>query len=373
MAMAVASEDGDQPAIDISKLHLSKLRKLAKNFGIKMISKMPSAVIRIHLAKNAHIGSILDNVIKIKTAPTHDKRMQNTIVRLVNVIFSHGFIQGLMEWNNHRKRADHETGVGGTMDRFFVQVHTAMYAIDEDDGEDDGGEEKIPDVADREDDRSIYSFDADDAPDDSLELERVNLVLERTTNANDPYASLSRFEERTDLDHEKVELYFETADPDPGQYMKLPPKVLRGWTSDLLRARKKLVENMKSVQDFDKSFSPFMDARLKGDSTSSDVGKDDDFSAMTGGSDTTVTKQGESMERMANYFELIQQSTSIAAAAATSASHATRRTNEQQLRLSIMQEAQMLKRELGQSDGSPIPSDIRARMQARLNTLYEEL
>ncbi|KAG7340681.1 hypothetical protein IV203_024224 [Nitzschia inconspicua] len=329
--------------------------------------------------------------------------MQNTIVRLGNVIFSHGFIQGLMKWNNHRKRADHETGVGGTMDRFFVQVHTAMYAIDED----DGGEEKIPDVADREDDRSIHSFDAGDAPDDSLELEHVNLVLERTTNDNDPYASLSRFEERTDLDHEKVGLYFELADPDPGQYMKLPSKMLRGWTGDLLRARKKLIENMKrsgehdsdvysfvqealkktnlrktigeftlyyiclkaqSVQDFDKSFSPFMDARLKGDSTSLDVGKDDDFSAMTGGNDTTVTKQGESMERMANYFELIQQSTSIAAATATAASHEqqktnqeqqktnqeqrlisqetrqeTRKINEQQLRLSIMQGAEMLK------------------------------
>ncbi|KAG7368100.1 hypothetical protein IV203_030843 [Nitzschia inconspicua] len=33
MAMSIASEDGDQPAIDITKLHLSKLRKLGKNFG----------------------------------------------------------------------------------------------------------------------------------------------------------------------------------------------------------------------------------------------------------------------------------------------------------------------------------------------------
>ncbi|KAG7352899.1 hypothetical protein IV203_008947 [Nitzschia inconspicua] len=264
MAMAVASKDGDQPAIDISKLHLSKLhlsklRKLAKNFGIKMISKMPSAVIRIHLARNAHIGSILDNATKIKSPPSHAKRMQNTIVRLVNVIFSHGFIQGLMKWNNHRKRADHETGVGGTMDRFFVQVHTAMYAIDED----DGGEEKIPDVADREDDRSIHSFDAGDAPDDSLELEHVNLVLERTTNDNDPYASLSRFEERTDLDHEKVGLYFELADPDPGQYMKLPSKMLRGWTGDLLRARKKLIENMKRSGEHDSDVYSFVQEALK--------------------------------------------------------------------------------------------------------------
>ncbi|KAG7367525.1 hypothetical protein IV203_030196 [Nitzschia inconspicua] len=252
MAMSIASEDGDQPAIDITKLHLSKLRKLGKNFGIKMISKMPSAVIRIHLARNSHIGSILDNGTNLRPPAPPEKIKQNTIVRLVNVIFSQGFIQGLMEWNNHRKRADHETGVGGTMDRFFVQVRTAMYGLD------DGGEENIADVDDSHEQRSLDSLDTGDE-DDNFGLQRDDLLLERTTGANDPYASLSRFEERTDLD--------------PGKYMKMPSQTLHSWTKDLLRARKKLLENMKKSGEHDSDMYSFVRIALKGTNLVKTIGE----------------------------------------------------------------------------------------------------
>ncbi|KAG7369850.1 hypothetical protein IV203_027596 [Nitzschia inconspicua] len=93
MAMSIASEDGDQPAIDITSF----------------ISQSYESLERI-------LGSS-----KLRPPAPPEKITQNTIVRLVNVIFSQGFIQGLMEWNNHRKRADHETGVCGTMDRFLFR------------------------------------------------------------------------------------------------------------------------------------------------------------------------------------------------------------------------------------------------------------
>ncbi|KAG7371559.1 hypothetical protein IV203_020129 [Nitzschia inconspicua] len=178
----------------------------------------------------------------------------------------------------------------------------------------------------------------------------------------------------------------------------MPSQTLHSWTKDLLRARKKLLENMKksgehdsdmysfvrialkgtnlvktigeftlyyfclkasSVPDFDKTFSPFMDGRLKGDSTST-FGRDDEVSAMTGGRDTVLTSQEQSMERMAISFELIQQCTCSA--------------NERQMRLAALQEAGILEKRLQRADdGSPLRPDIRARMQAKLEKLYEDL
>ncbi|KAG7348817.1 hypothetical protein IV203_011414 [Nitzschia inconspicua] len=227
MAMSIASEDGDQPAIDITKLHLSKLRKLGKNFGIKMISKMPSAVIRIHLARNSHIGSILDNGTNLRPPAPPEKIKQNTIVRL---------------------------------------VRTAMYGLD------DGDEENIADVDDSHEQRSLDSLDTGDE-DDNFGLQRDDLLLERTTGANDPYASLSRFEERTDLDHDKVKLYFETADLNPGKYMKMPSQTLHSWTKDLLRARKKLLENMKKSGEHDSDMYSFVRIALKGTNLVKTIGE----------------------------------------------------------------------------------------------------
>ncbi|KAG7346442.1 hypothetical protein IV203_005510 [Nitzschia inconspicua] len=379
MAMSVASKDGNQPAIDISKLHLSKLRRFARNFGMKMTSKMPSAVIRIHLAKNARIASILD-VNKVRSVTSHDKRKQNTIVRLVNVLFSERFISGLKNWNDRRTWGDHEIGVGGNnMGRYFVQIHSAMYGLDDGDNE-----------------NRLDSSDAEDEDD--------SLVWECTANANDPYALLNRFEERTDVDQEKIKLYYTLADLNPGHYMKMRPEHLQKWTNELLRARKKVLGYMKqsgehnadiynfvrialqrtcnvknlgefplyyfcmkaeSVPDFDKKCLPAMDANLKGDTTLV-FGKDDEVSVITGGHDTSLSKQEDSMQKMASSLELIQQSVSISSVAAAAAS-------QQELRVSRMKEAEMLERRLGQSEGFPLRPNVRARMQAYLNKIYDEL
>ncbi|KAG7344231.1 hypothetical protein IV203_022239 [Nitzschia inconspicua] len=102
-----------------------------------------------------------------------------------------------------------------------------------------------------------------------------------------------------------------------------------------------------------------MDGRLKGDSTST-FGRDDEVSAMTGGRDTFLTSQEQSMERMAISFELIQQSTCSA--------------NEGQMRLAAIQEAGILEKRLQRADdSSPLRPDIRARMQAKLEKLYDDL
>ncbi|KAG7344232.1 hypothetical protein IV203_022240 [Nitzschia inconspicua] len=120
--------------------------------------------------------------------------------------------------------------------------------------------------------RSLDSLDTGDE-DDNFGLQRDDLLLERTTGANDPYASLSRFEERTDLDHDKVKLYFETADLNPGKYMKMPSQTLHGWTKDLLRARKKLLENMKKSGEHDSDMYSFVRIALKGTNLVKKIGE----------------------------------------------------------------------------------------------------
>ncbi|KAG7348522.1 hypothetical protein IV203_017227 [Nitzschia inconspicua] len=66
------------------------------------------------------------------------------------------------------------------------------------------------------------------------------------------------------------------------------------------------------------------------------------------------------MERMAISFELIQQSTCSA--------------NESQMRLAAIQEAGILEKRLQRADdGSPLRPEVRARMQAKLEKLYDDL
>ncbi|KAG7362005.1 hypothetical protein IV203_025671 [Nitzschia inconspicua] len=80
---------------------------------------------------------------------------------------------------------------------------------------------------------------------------------------------------------------------------------------------------------------------------------------VTGGNYTSRSKRDEAMEKLANRFESLQQSMSISCAAAVAAS--------------LMKEAEVIERRLGQSEGYPLCPQLRARMQARLNKIYDEL
>jgi hypothetical protein len=93
------------------------------------------------------VGILTKNAEIPKKRFCEDTKRYNTILRMINVIFSEGFVQGFLKWNDIRNRVDHETGVGGKMQKWFGAVHLAMYGgnnvrpyndvVDSDDNNDD--------------------------------------------------------------------------------------------------------------------------------------------------------------------------------------------------------------------------------------------
>lgn len=79
-----------------------------------------------------------------------ENRKHSTILRLINVLFSKGFCDDFLTWNERRNRADYETN-GGKMERFLGRVKTEMYSIelpddaDGSDGSTSNGAADIPD------------------------------------------------------------------------------------------------------------------------------------------------------------------------------------------------------------------------------------
>jgi hypothetical protein len=74
------------------------------------------------------VRDVKQNVCHVqKKRACADTKRYNTIVRLIYVIFSEGFVQGFLKWNDQRNRDDHETGVGGKIQKRFTAVHLAMY------------------------------------------------------------------------------------------------------------------------------------------------------------------------------------------------------------------------------------------------------
>jgi hypothetical protein len=189
---------------------------------------------------------------------------------LINVIFSEDFVQGFLKWNDQRNIDDHETGVGGNMQKRFAAVHLAMY----------GGDNVRPDND---------VIDSDDNNDQ---------------NRNDDlYGTIDTFVGHKDED--MIEQYIKLANLDPSDYLQINAVMLRDWVTKLLKVRNVVVQNMKKsgehsdnpydyvevalkktkfrkllgefplyyfclkanlCDDFDKRFQPFMSGFLKGDS-----------------------------------------------------------------------------------------------------------
>ena len=122
---------GEKQTFDFANLNIRQLRKVAASLGVRNSSRMVKDTILITMGQLSKIGVVVNdgnNILPTTTTVAaagvvggdtkrYDTKRYNTIVRLINVIFSEGFVQGFLKWNDQRNRDDHETGVGGKMQR----------------------------------------------------------------------------------------------------------------------------------------------------------------------------------------------------------------------------------------------------------------
>jgi hypothetical protein len=279
VAYAVKLSDGEPYDITDRKLTLDMLRKLATNFGVTCASRMKKEEIRYTLAHHSNVASRVD--AKNRKYVEHQKQRKfNTVVRLINTLFSDPFKDRLLSWNNARNRTEQEMGDGSKMQRLFEDAHSFMFP------------KEIAEM------KEAISDEEDNNSDD------IHVV--EPQKGPDVLGTIDDFSLHKDLDKEKYEAYKQAHPNDPNNYNLTAPQELGNWTRKLIRTRKSIqsamsqsgqhsddymdfVEkglrqaNAKSaigifpayyfclkadmVPEFDAKFQPFMNENLKGDST----------------------------------------------------------------------------------------------------------
>ena len=126
VAHAVKLSDGTHYDITDKKFTLDMMRKLASNFGVTCASKMKKEELRYTLANRSEVSSQV--VAKNRKYVDHQKQQKfNTVVRLINTLFSDNFKDRLLSWNDSRNRTEQEMGDGSKMQRFFEDAHSFMF------------------------------------------------------------------------------------------------------------------------------------------------------------------------------------------------------------------------------------------------------
>lgn len=392
------NDDGTAHHIDLAGLQARQLQKLANKMGMKNSSRMKKEIILLSLGTAAAIGSVItsDNIIDITTTTTTDSKRHNTIVRLTNVIFSDEFLDGFLQWNDQRTRADFERGVGGTMQRWLAQVHKAMY---------DTGTTTSPT-------RMKGGSNLGDSPrctSPTGELDDEEATVEEATVKIDMWGKIDDFPVHPD--HETIKLYIDHGGADPSDYIIESAIVLREWILKLIKARNVVLANMKKsgehspdhykfvdvalkqtkttktigsfalyyfcmradcCTDFDKRFLPFMSAELKGDSTMTF----DSMSAITNATTPRGKKSkggaDESLDDLAKSMITMEEAQTKLARKQARLAKVDRHLSHQHKRNAKLQEIKELQSML-KIRSSPILAIVRSKMEERVNLLYEQL
>jgi hypothetical protein len=335
VGIKVPTPQGGQTIVRFGK-HVGELRlrneqwrKLGVQMGLSYASRKTTVSVRVGLAIHARQEQIIqsnslipvenEKIVSItsntdpssntnnrystsNTSPGLNQKRYNTLVRLINCLFSENHIPRFLKMNDKRDRSDHETGDGGKMQRFFEDVHKALYPRDDDD-------------------QSSNSSMSDDDIDDG-DSNGSNASLK------DPYGMIDFMDENDRLKDLSMQEGIDTKDCLTGVNVKM----IEGWTHDLLAGRKKIQENkhksgegsdddldfteitlkqkkllqkigifpmyyfmLKAAkcEDFDQKFSPFLNSDLKGDSTDAISALSEDDKSRKSGSvfEKTLTKQ----------------------------------------------------------------------------------
>lgn len=115
--------------VDLTKLTLDQLRQLCKNVGVQYVNNCTKFQCRKALwILSNHQEQREKDGIPVSSAA---ERASSTIVRLINVIFSHNFFESFLKLNDIKKRSDHETGE--LPSDFWADVASALNGDSEDD------------------------------------------------------------------------------------------------------------------------------------------------------------------------------------------------------------------------------------------------
>jgi hypothetical protein len=147
---------------------------------------------------------------------------------LINVIFREGFVKGFLKWKGQRNRDDHETDVGGKMQKWFGAVYLAMY----------GGDNVRPD-------NDVINSDDNNGD----------------NRNDDQYGTIDTFVGHKDED--MIEEYIKLANLDPSDYLQINAVILRDLVTKPLKVRHVVVQNMKKSGEHSDNPYNFVEVALK--------------------------------------------------------------------------------------------------------------
>jgi hypothetical protein len=267
-AVSIRTLDKDNNSSNVYYLKeftLDQIRDITKTMAIPNFSKLNTfqsrhAIASLVLRTQALLKT--PELAQLRPPDIATKLRYNTIVRMINVLFSEKYLPAYLASNDNKSREDIETGVGGTMNRFWTHLCEEMT-------------------------NSTLQVDNND------ENRGVQV---------DPYKLI--FAES--IDNKSFLEKVEEADLDPSDFTATTGIVLSGWEKELRKVRQIVIENMTtsgthesdifkfirvglnaynktkllgifpayyfclkagSCTEFDSKFQPFMNDELKGEST----------------------------------------------------------------------------------------------------------
>jgi len=113
--------------LSFSKLNLQQLRDFSRLMGIPSSSEMNSFECRYSIAIACKRYQVVKGFSTVgglsgESNINGNQKRYNTVVRLVNVLFSNDFLPLFLTANDCRTRDDYETGVGGQMQRYWKDI-----------------------------------------------------------------------------------------------------------------------------------------------------------------------------------------------------------------------------------------------------------
>ena len=277
-AVSIRTLDKDNNSTNIYYLKeftLDQIRDIAKTMAVPNFSKLNT-----FQSRHAIASLVLRTQALLKAAPElaqlrptdiATKKRYNTIVRMINVLFSEKYLQAYLNSNDSKSREDIEIGVGGTMGRFWTHLSEEM-------------------------------TNSTMLVNNNAEMDNGAVQNDNNLDAVDPYKLI--FAES--ICNQEFEKKVVESDLDPSDFTVTTGIVLSGWEKDLRKVRQTVVEYMTtsgthesdifefiraalnvykktkllgvfptyyfclkagSCTEFDSKFQPFMADELKGEST----------------------------------------------------------------------------------------------------------
>ena len=211
-AVSIRTMEKESKLYYLKEFTLDQMRDITKTMAVPNFSKLNTfqsrhAIASLVLRTQALLKK--PELAQLRPPDIATKLRYNTIVRMINVLFSEKYLQTYLESNNNKTRADIEIGVGGTMDRFWTHLSKEMT------------------------NSAVQGNNKDNNDDDNSGVQVDN-------NTVDPYKLI--FAES--IDDVKFQERVDETDLNPSDFTVTTGTVLSAWEKDLRRVRQVVIENM---------------------------------------------------------------------------------------------------------------------------------